>query len=274
MKKVFTYILSFILMIIITLTTLVQVISSTLLKQDYIENQLENVNYYASVYDKVEDNFGQYILQSGLDEHVIDNIVTEEQIEQDIKNIINGIYNNEEYTISTDVVKENLEKNIENYLDDNNIYLNSSEQKSINEFVSLIVDTYENSVTNSNLFKNVYTLIDRVENLVNIARIIGYISIAVFIIVILIINRNISESLKGICISLLSSGLLILIPTIIIQFKNLDKIFIFSEHLSNLIYSVIKNISNTFLIISIIYIVIGLIITFIYGYRKNNKKIL
>ena len=170
----------------------------------YIEKQLDEVNYYASVYNKVEENFGQYILQSGLDEHVIDNIVTEEQIKQDIQNIINAIYNNEEYTVSTELVKENLEKNIEKYLDENNIYLNSSEEKSIDEFVSLIVDTYENSVTNANLFKNVNTLIYKIEQLSNIAQIIGYVSIVVLILIIIIINRNVNNSLKGICISLLS----------------------------------------------------------------------
>lgn len=274
MKKNFTYIFSFILMILITLTTLVQVMTVTLLKPDYIEKQLDDINYYASVYNKVEENFGQYILQSGLDEHVIDNIVTEEQIKQDIQNIINAIYNNEEYTVSTELVKENLEKNIEKYLDENNIYLNSSEEKSIDEFVSLIVDTYENSVTNANLFKNVNTLIYKIEQLSNIAQIIGYVSIVVLILIIIIINRNVNNSLKGICISLLSSGLLLLIPTIILQFKNLDKIFIFSKHLSDLIYSVIQNICNTFLIISVIYILISICIIFIYGYRKNNKKIL
>ena len=78
-------------MILITLTTLVQVMTVTLLKPDYIEKQLDDINYYASVYNKVEENFGQYILQSGLDQHVIDNIVTEEQIKQDIQDIINGI---------------------------------------------------------------------------------------------------------------------------------------------------------------------------------------
>ena len=61
---------------------------------------------------ELETNFENYIGQSGLDENVIKNIISVEQIKQDTNIIIDNIYDGENITINTETIETSLKNNI------------------------------------------------------------------------------------------------------------------------------------------------------------------
>ena len=66
--------------------------TSTLLKEEYVLGKLEENGYYENLYHEIQSKFEEYILQSGLEEEVIRDIYTEDQVQSDTKILIHNIY--------------------------------------------------------------------------------------------------------------------------------------------------------------------------------------
>ena len=110
-KQIIRYILSISLTLSLIVLILVSLISSTILNEKYVLGKLEETNYYKNIYENVKSNFENYIYQSGLDEEVLDNIVSEEQVKEDTKTIISHIYNGIEEKLSGETIKQKLNEN-------------------------------------------------------------------------------------------------------------------------------------------------------------------
>ena len=82
-KNMFRYIMAIILAVSIIGLVTIYLASSTILNQSYVINQLEKNNYYSKIREQVISNFENYIYQSGLDENVLESIVTEDKIKED-----------------------------------------------------------------------------------------------------------------------------------------------------------------------------------------------
>ena len=89
---------------------MIQIASSTILSQSYVLKQLEEANYYANIYTEIKSDFENYIYQSGLDESVLENIITVEEVTQDTNQIIANIYNGDNKQIDVTALKERLNK--------------------------------------------------------------------------------------------------------------------------------------------------------------------
>ena len=87
LKVIARFLMAFILTISIVGFVLTYTLSNTILSEKYILSSLKKADYYNKIYESVETNFEKYIQQSGLDEDVIKNIVTKEQVEQDTKRL-------------------------------------------------------------------------------------------------------------------------------------------------------------------------------------------
>ena len=71
---------------------LVNLFSTTILNEQYILSKLQEVDYYNKMYDYVQSCFEKYIGQSGLDEEILNNVVSKEKIKNDTQIIISNIY--------------------------------------------------------------------------------------------------------------------------------------------------------------------------------------
>ena len=91
--NIIKFILALILTVCIIAFIIVNVASSTILSKEFVLQKLDETNYYANTYTAVENDFENYIYQSGLDEEVLKDIVSPEKIENDTKIIINNICN-------------------------------------------------------------------------------------------------------------------------------------------------------------------------------------
>ena len=139
--KVILNIIKFIVIIALTvcciILTVANTASSTILSKQYTLNKLEETEFYYGIYTQINYNFENYIYQSGLDENVIEDIVTPEEVKEETRKIIVGIYNGLHEKVDTAKIKDRLNNNINKSLEDKKI--DSKTQEAINTFVNQIL---------------------------------------------------------------------------------------------------------------------------------------
>ncbi len=265
-KKITSYIISFLLIILIIMSIILGITENTVLNREYVEDMLEKIGYYEKLEKTIMDGFENYIMQSGMDTSVFEGVYDSEQIKKDMSNILDVIYNNDELDIDTETMKEKLDENIKEYAEDNNILITSSVKSQIQTFEETIIDTYYSSVVYSaSALNSIGKVVYKIIPMVTIAKYVVYAVTVVFILILMIINRkNITQTLKYLGVSLISSGgLLILVEILEKMYINTSGVTIFNDNISMILETIVSDILNKFTIIGIIAIIVGIIFNII-----------
>lgn len=270
-KKIIKIIFSAILTISILLYILINLLSSTILKESYILSKLDQANFYQKVYEEVNSNFEKYIYQSGFDENVLNNVITEEKVKEDFKIIIDNIYNGTNQDINTETIKTNLTNNINNQLGAN---ISKTQQNSIDSFVDTILNEYTQTILHTqyeNKINKAYTKINKYINLANKALLI---IMAVLMILLILLNlKRLYRGVSYIGISMLSSGILLCVADIFIKMKvAIKNIVILNDTISKIIINVITELLSNILKDGIILLVSGIVLIIIANLRRAYKK--
>ena len=270
-KKIIKIIFSAILTISILLYILINLLSSTILKESYILSKLDQANFYQKVYEEVNSNFEKYIYQSGFDENVLNNVITEEKVKEDFKIIIDNIYNGTNQDINTETIKTNLTNNINSQLGAN---ISKTQQNSIDSFVDTILNEYTQTILHTqyeNKINKAYTQINKYINLANKTLLI---IMAVLIILLILLNlKRLYRGVSYIGISMLSSGILLCIADIFIKMKvDIKNIVILNDTISKIIINVITELLTNILKDGIILLVSGIVLIIIANLRRAYKK--
>ena len=213
--------------------------------------------------------------QSGLDESVIENIITVEDIKTETRNCIESIYNNTKYTINKENIEKRFNENINSYLEENHRKLNSNEEKSVSTLVSKISSLYASEVFPIDLISKVNINLKKISDLVNIANVSLYGCVGVLLLLLIVINiKNIMKVLNYVGVSLLSSGIVLYAPKIFIDYKlHINDINIYNRNISDIIINFINDVLNYFTVIPIIFIVLAVVLLFVANlFRKSDNK--
>lgn len=250
---------------------MIQIASSTILSQSYVLNQLEEANYYANIYTEIKSDFENYIYQSGLDESVLENIITVEDVTNDTKQIISNIYNGDNKKIDVTALKERLNKNIEESLKGQRI--NMSTQRAIDEFVNKIADQYIETMSHTNFEKNINDIYTKVKEYVELGNKVIIVVIGMMVIAILAIQyKKIFRNFALIGISFTGSGLFYIFVNMFVNSKiKIENIVILNDAISIVLRNVLTNIVNTINQYGWIFFGIGIVLIVI-GNILNNKK--
>lgn len=276
--KVIGNIIKFILTIILTMCIIVcigvNVTSSTILSKDFVLQKLDETNYYANIYTAVESDFENYIYQSGLDEEVLQNIVTPEKIENDTKIIINNIYDGTDEQIDITEIEDNLKNNIEQSLNES---LSATQERMINEFIDRITQQYQNTITSTNYEDTIHNILTKGTTIVELANIASIIGIVVSAILILILSfRKILSGFMFISASAIATGGFYILANIVINTKvKIQNITILNDAVSITLREVLTSILNTLTSTGIILTIIGVILLIIFAVISsyNQKRI-
>ena len=250
---------------------MIQIASSTILSQSYVLKQLEEANYYANIYTEIKSDFENYIYQSGLDESVLENIISVEEVTQDTNQIIANIYNGDNKQIDVTALKERLNKNIEESLKGQRI--NMSTQRAIDEFVNKIADQYIETMSHTNFEKNINDIYTKVKEYVELGNKVIIVVIGIMVIAILAIQyKKIFRNFALIGISFTGSGLFYIFVNMFVNSKiKIENIVILNDAISIVLRNVLTNIVNTINQYGWIFFGIGIALIVI-GNILNNKK--
>lgn len=250
---------------------MIQIASSTILSQSYVLNQLEEANYYANIYTEIKSDFENYIYQSGLDESVLENIISVEEVTQDTNQIIANIYNGDNKQIDVTALKERLNKNIEESLKGQRI--NMSTQRAIDEFVNKIADQYIETMSHTNFEKNINDIYTKVKEYVELGNKVIIVVIGIMVIAILAIQyKKIFRNFALIGISFTGSGLFYIFVNMFVNSKiKIENIVILNDAISITLRNVLTNILNTINQYGWVFFGIGIALIVI-GNILNNRK--
>lgn len=260
MGKIIKYILSFILMICIMASIIIGIVANTVANKEFFLAKLEEIDFYNKTSEKINDTFKNYILQSGMEETVFENIYSNEKLKQDINMLVDAIYENKEINIETESIKTKLTENIDNYLNQNNLKVNNRTE--IDTFINTIINTYKNGVVfSSSMLEQVTPITTKVIGLIHRYQPIVYMVTAFLAIILILSNlKDKTDILKYIGISMFTSGILLVITKIFINSKiKIDGITIINDIFSNLIHNIANQILNYIFYFGIGILIVGLI---------------
>lgn len=271
-KQTMRYILSILLTISIVIIILVLLISSTILNEKYVLKKLDETNYYASIYEDVKSNLENYIYQSGLDKTALENIVTEQKIEEDTKTIIRHIYNGLEEEVDKQSIKDNLNTNINKIFADTD--LNITQKEALNTLVDTMAEEYTNTILHFGYEENINSIYKKVTKFVDLAKKVSLVSFACSIILLIVISkRRIYRIFTFTAISFISSGLLLVVINKLITTRiKVNAIVILNDAISSVLRNVLSEIMGNILFYGCGLIVLGLLTVIIANSIHNIKK--
>lgn len=261
--KVIRFILMLVLTVSIISLVLVNLANSTILDKEYILGKLDETFYYNDIKEEIESNFENYIGQSGFEENVLQDIVTENKIKEDTGIILSNIYDGTSQEISTEEIEQNLRTNIENSLDTE---LSATQEKMVDQYVNTICDEYLKTMSHTSYEGQIHSVMTKINEYVNLANRALIIAIVVSGVLIIISDfRRIIKALSHLGISLLASGIFGIITYMYINIKiKIANIVILNDAISEVIRNVLNNIVATvrnqgaiLLIIGIAMILVG-----------------
>ena len=274
-KIIARFIMELILAISITTFLLIHILSKTLLNEPYILSSLQKSDYYNKVYQLVESNFENYIQQSGLDEEVLKNIVTEDMIEKDTKTIISNIYNGFKEDVSIVEIEKKLENNIIKSL--KNRSLSSEETKAIKEYVAKISEEYKATISNLQIEDQIYSKYKIIKEYANLGQKISVFAIGGSVIILILLNlKRFYKLFTNLGISALASGSILTIINIYINSKiKVQNLLILNDAISEVIQNISKAILDNVLKYGLLFIIGGLGLIFVptlIHYFNNYKN--
>lgn len=271
-KEVARLIMIFILTVSIIAFLAIYLISNTIFSEAYVVSSLEKSDYYNKTYQLLKSNFGNYIQQSGLDENILNDIVTKEQVEKDTKKIIMHIFDGIEEDISIQALKQRLKNNIDSSV--NIEYLSTESKNAIDQFIEEICKEYKSTIIHSQYEKEINNVYKKIANIINTAKRFTIIAICVSIIIIIILNlRRVYKIATNISIAMLGSGIFGIIVNVYIKSNvRINYITILNDAVSDVIRNILNDILSRELIYSIFLSIIGLIVIIIANFIHNVFK--
>lgn len=271
MKKAISYVLSFVLVLMLLSLCLLAIVKSTILDEKYMISKLEDANYYERMNGEIIEQFKNYTIQSGLSDEVLENLFTEDKLKQDINNVIDSIYTGKELEISTSEIRENLKENILAEVEKEGKTVDF-EDEAMEEYLKAIESAYESQVSYStSTINSIGSTFEKVISLAQTAQIIVIVVTIVIAVLIIILNIKQIFGLNYLAISSMASGLFILIAKFLLgQSTDLKNIMLINQATSHVIQLVIEDLLAKVTIAGVVLLIIGLIFSIIYNLL--NKK--
>ena len=269
MRVVLSYIMKFIQSISFFLLSLSLILIFTVFNEDYVLDLLNNHNYYQELYDNTLEEVSYYLEQSGLNEEVLNNVISVKSLKNEIITIDN-LYTNQKITVNTEEFQNNLTTNINNYIKDNNIRVDNKD--TVNILTKKLVNIYEEEISYNNTFEKVRPMFNKAYKL---TKIVLYLSIIVSIITYLI-NRYIFKD-RNIIASLFTNFVILVGLVLYIKYTiDINNIFFYNNSISNILMEFINSVLKCMLVTGIVSFLLGLFIVFtttgtFRALRKNKK---
>ncbi|MCI9177751.1 MAG: hypothetical protein HFJ28_04150 [Clostridia bacterium] len=269
-KKAIIYILNFLLVICFVTLFLVHITSVTILDKQYVVKCLEQSNYYEKTYYNIQEEFKNYVMQSGLEESILDNLYNQEKVNSDINQVIDSIYENKEIHIEILNLRKTLDNRIKEVLEQNNRKPDAEEELAIQTFEDTIVEVYENGIIYAKEYvENLGDIYQKISNIVSKAELGLIIAGILLLIVIFVISKR--KMIRALGIAFLATGVLEIVFKLWIGDK-LHHILLLNAAFSESLVYICNNMIQTIFITGIIMSVLGIIVIIASSIPKIKKE--
>ena len=250
----------------------VNIASSTILNKNYVLAKLEETDYYHKIYEEVKSNFENYIHQSGLEESVLEDIISQEKVKEDTQLIISNLYDGLEETIDTQEIKDNLNKNIEESLGNSRLMV--TQKEAISTLIEKVCDEYTTTISNYEYEKQINNLFLKITKYMDIAKKILLVVIAISIIILLLLNRRrIYKAFSLLGISLMTTGMFFVIVNVFINVKiKVQTIVILNDAISTTLRNILTELLNSINVYGYILLGVGLVLIVVSNLIHNLLK--
>ena len=231
-KSIFRYIFTIILTITLIAYFVINILSSTIMNKSFVLSKLDETGYYDKILGYAQENFENYLVQSGLDKSVLENIITREDVVEDTQKVLNNIYSNIEENINAENLKTKLNANIENAT--KNMGLSDAQKASLKEFVDEIAKDYLNSIAHFDFEKTIFNAYHRFSFILDVANkaVLIFIGVAIFGLAVTC-GRRIYRFFSSVGIVLFATGLFFIIVNIFVNIKvNIQTITLLNDAFS------------------------------------------
>ena len=266
-KLIIDYLTIFLISLLVLVFTNSLIIRCTILNKNFVKNNID-YNYYEKVNTEIKRNMKNNMLSIHIDSKVLDNVYTKKDIKNSINNSLEILYDDYKKKIDSKNVEKKLRENINNYFKENNI--TEVNQTGLDEFVDIIMDTYESEFNISNNINDIGKIINRLTNIFNVVLLLSGITL---ILLIVYFRKNI---IKYFMTPLFTTSLLNMFFVGYINSRIIIKyIMVVSNSFSIIIRNILSNIISTIIIVSVLYLFIAfstLIIKNILDYKNSKNK--
>lgn len=271
-KTIIKYMITIIIAISMILFLIINLASSTILNKNYILSKLEETNYYNKIYEEVKSNFENYIHQSGLEESVLEDIISKEKVKKDTELIISNLYDGLEEKIDTQEIKDNLNKNIEETL--GNAKLVVTQRNAIDALIEKICDEYTTTISHYEYEKQINDVYLKVMKYLEMAKKIILVIIAISIILLVFLNRRrIYKAFSLLGVSLATTGIFFIIVNIFINMKiKVQTILILNDAISDTLRNILTELLNSINGYGYIMLGVGLVFIIVSNLIHNMLK--
>ncbi len=266
-RVLFYYFAEFLLSVLILALFLMGILKLTVLSPNFILKQFSKQNYYEELSDSIQDEMSNYIIQSGLEDSVLENIYTKEMVKEDLTSYVTNFYGGKKLTVSTDEIKKNLEDNILEYLEKNNITV--GDQSSLDAFVDQILTVYQEKITFSNGLNSFQNSIVKANSLITVVFVIFLLlSIVLYALMKFICKRKIVVAAPCFTTSLLT----FLGIYLFYQRVDVKNIVFWNDVVSALIKKIITSVTDAMVLGAVIFLVLGILNTFLWALKRRKRR--
>ena len=71
-------------------TIILSIVNAVVFSKPNVKKQMQKVDYYTEINNIIKESANNYIMQSGFDESIMDNVISKEKINNDIDKVINA----------------------------------------------------------------------------------------------------------------------------------------------------------------------------------------
>lgn len=269
-KRLISYILSIVFTLGILVLALMLDLNYTVFNKANFKSKAYSVNYYNRIYDLITKSCEDDTMQSGFNDSILQNVISNKDVEEDINRVIDTLYDNLDLNIDTSKQRSALNENIEQFITSNGYQVDDKTRADINVYEDTIEDIYAKAISYSK--KDVNSIATQLQKLKKISKIIIAIMFVLITIVAIIIFKINKPSIG---VGMMAAGaVFIFIKLYSSASIVVDNILILNRPFSDLVSAVINQVLQRMFIIGIVLFVVGIIWAIIFEIRKDYKKIL
>lgn len=227
----------------------------TVFNSSYIKRILSNNNYYNDIYGSIFEGMKDEMVSSGFSSDILNDIYSKDDVKKDINLFVDNFYDGKKYEVNTDKIKDNLNNNINSFLEKQYFVISNSDD--ISSFVDSMVKIYNDNISLWNMLNGFSNKFYKINSYINTAtNILGILLIVLSFVLIRLFKFKYFSSVIG------SAGLIMLLIKIFIFEKvDADNILVISKYFSSMFRIIFNNIGNYIFVSSIICIILCILLS-------------